>query len=274
MISCFSNSSSQDEEKEKKRQLQRHWLRQLKSPPNIITTARIASTPLLSYLIITQHDYELALYGCFAAGLSDVLDGYLAKQYNMSTVLGSYLDPLADKLLINVLSLSLWHVDILPTPLIVLWLARDVGLMGATYLLVRSQTKSGNWVVDPVTTPYKVEPTNISKVNTALQFVTLFFGLLQPLNYIPSGALESLCWITGATTVASGYSYVGGASLVTASGKHKAIRTSLQKDMANLEKHAKASGEKIRGAVQTKMATLEKQARALRDRARRAKRKR
>jgi cardiolipin synthase len=206
----------------------------------------------------------LALYGCFAAGLSDVLDGYLAKKFQMSTVLGSYLDPLADKLLINVLSLSLWHVNILPTPLIVLWLARDVGLMVATYTLVRSQTKSGDWVVDPVTTPFQVEPTNISKVNTALQFLTILFGLLQPPldYYIPSGALEGTCWITGATTIASGYSYIGGASLTAInSGKNK-IRSSLQKEMATLEKRAKASGEKIRGAVQKEMETLERQAKA------------
>lgn len=197
--SCFRTSSSSPnnkrdkvEEQEDKRKLQKHWLRQLKSPPNIITTARILSTPLLSYLIITDH-YELALYGCFAAALSDVLDGYLAKNYNMSTVLGTYLDPLADKLLINVLSLSLWYADILPTPLICLWLARDVGLMAATYLYVRSETKSGNWVVDPVTTPFKVEPTNISKVNTAFQFLTLSAGLLQPVYDI--GVLETLWYV-------------------------------------------------------------------------------
>jgi phosphatidylglycerophosphate synthase len=194
--SCLSTSSSPPpkrvDEHENKQKLHQHWLRQLKSPPNIITAARILSTPLLSYLIITDH-YELALVGCFAAGLSDVLDGYLAKNYNMSTVLGTYLDPLADKVLINVLSLSLWYADILPTPLICLWLARDVGLMVATYLYVRSETKSGNWVVDPMTTPFKVEPTKISKVNTSFQFLTLIFGLLQPVYDI--GILETLWYV-------------------------------------------------------------------------------
>jgi cardiolipin synthase len=146
--------------------------------------ARIASTPFLSYLIILTENYELALYGCVAAGISDVLDGHLARNYNMATVLGSYLDPLADKLFINVVSLSLWYADILPTPLICLWLARDVGLMGAAWYLYAGSI-----------TTIQVEPTTISKANTALQFLTLYVALLQPLHYIPPGALEAVWYV-------------------------------------------------------------------------------
>lgn len=175
-----------------KQELIHIWLQQLKSPPNLITLSRILSTPVLSYFIITQH-YDWALYGCAAAGFSDFLDGFLAKRYQMNTVLGTYLDPLADKILINVLSISLWYADILPTPLIVLWFGRDVALMGATYLLVRSETKSdGRFVVDPVNTPLKVEPTNISKVNTVFQFLTLGVGMIQPVYGVPPGVLETL----------------------------------------------------------------------------------
>lgn len=155
-------------------------LTQLQSPPNVITTLRIISAPCLSYLILTER-YELAFYGCIAAGFSDVLDGYLARKYQMSTVLGTYLDPLADKVLINVLAASLWHNEILPTPLVTLWLARDVAFMAGTYIYVRANTGNGNWVADPITTPLKVEPTNISKINTGLQFLTLSIGLLQPI---------------------------------------------------------------------------------------------
>lgn len=174
-----------------KRELMNNFLQQLKSPPNLITLSRILSTPILSYFIISQH-YDWALYGCFAAGVSDVLDGFIAKRYNMSTVLGTYLDPLADKILINVLSVSLWYSDILPTPLILLWLGRDVVLMGATYFMVSNKTKSDQFVVDPLSTPLKVEPTNISKLNTAFQFLTLGVGLLQPVYNVPPGILETL----------------------------------------------------------------------------------
>lgn len=174
------------------KELLQNLLTQLQSPPNVITTLRILSAPYLSHLILTER-YELAFYGCFAAGFSDVLDGYLARQYQMSTVLGTYLDPLADKVIINVLAASLWHNGILPTPLVTLWLARDVAFMAVTYIYVRSNTGQGNWVADPITTPLKVEPTNISKINTGLQFLTLSIGLLQPIfTLVPPEVLISL----------------------------------------------------------------------------------
>lgn len=174
-----------------KRELLNVWLGQLKSLPNLITVSRILSTPLISYFIISEH-YDWALYGCFIAGVSDVLDGYIAKRYGMTTVLGTYLDPLADKILINVLSISLWYSDILPTPLICLWLARDVVLMVGSYMVVATKTKEGRFVVDPTSTPLKVEPTNISKLNTAFQFLTLGAGLLTPVYNIDPSILETL----------------------------------------------------------------------------------
>lgn len=63
-------------------------LEQLKSPPNIITLSRMASTPVLAYWIISE-EYKLAIGGCVVAGLSDALDGYLAKNYNMETTVGT-----------------------------------------------------------------------------------------------------------------------------------------------------------------------------------------
>lgn len=65
----------------------RNWAQQLKSPPNIITSLRILSTPYLSFLIVSEQ-YDAALGGCLIAGLSDFMDGFLARRYNMKTVLG------------------------------------------------------------------------------------------------------------------------------------------------------------------------------------------
>ena len=205
--------------------------------------ARIFSAPVLSYWIVTQQ-HSLALIGCCVAGASDVLDGYLAKRYHMTTVLGTYLDPLADKILINVLSLSLWYTGTLPTPLVAVWLLKDAVLMTATYRYVAQQTSTARqqqqrvqesqessppqepppsppesrptndtnpddyYVVDPLTVPLKVNPTLTSKINTALQFVTLSVGIVHPLVPLPE-ALTLLCWTTGATTLASAFSYVG-----------------------------------------------------------------
>jgi len=180
-----------------------HWLNQLKSPPNLITIARIASTPFLAYLIVTEQHYA-ALAGCFVAGGSDVLDGYLAKRYGMSTVLGTYLDPLADKLLINVLSLSLWYSGTLPMVLVVIWMVKDLGLVTFTYLHVKRNTLQGTDVT------LKVNPTLTSKINTALQFATLSLAIVHPIYPVMNGdALTALCWVTGGTTFASAASYVG-----------------------------------------------------------------
>jgi cardiolipin synthase (CMP-forming) len=202
-----SNSPLNDNE-DNSNSIYDHWSKQLASPPNLITLSRIASAPLLSYLIISQQN-EIALVGCLVAGASDVLDGYLAKQHNMATVLGTYLDPLADKVIINVLSVSLCYTGTLPTPLVALWLARDTALTVGTYLYVAMNTSSGKAVMDPWTTPLKVNPTVTSKVNTALQFATLSLAILAPLYPGLEGALTTLCWGTGLTTVASGISYLG-----------------------------------------------------------------
>lgn len=178
----------------KSQELSRHWMEQLQSPPNIITSLRILSTPYLSYLIITQQ-YEMALYGACIAGASDVIDGYIARRYEMKTVLGSFLDPLADKLLINVMALSLCYADILPVPLIMLWAARDVTLVVGTYIVVSGRTKRGDFVIDPSTTPLQVSATNISKLNTALQFLTLAIGVVQPVYGLDPFLLESCWWV-------------------------------------------------------------------------------
>jgi CDP-alcohol phosphatidyltransferase len=70
-----------------------HFVEQLKSLPNIITTTRMISSPLLSYWVITNQ-VEYAVMGCFIAAVSDVADGFIARNYNMKTTLGTYLDPL------------------------------------------------------------------------------------------------------------------------------------------------------------------------------------
>jgi cardiolipin synthase (CMP-forming) len=114
--------------------------------------------------------------------------------------------------MINVISVSLCINGTLPVALVSLFMIRDVALVYGTYAFVRDSTKEGDNILDPTTTPLKVNPTMLSKINTGLQFATISIGVgIEPLtalypNVVPD-ILTSLCWITGTTTILSGFSY-------------------------------------------------------------------
>lgn len=206
---------------------------QAKSIPNIITITRICSTPILCSLIIDEK-YKVAVVGCFFAGFSDWLDGYIAKNYKQQTVLGTYLDPLADKILINSIAVSLSYVDLLPWWSSTLWLGRDVLLVGMSYRMAAIAAKGrGHAVADPSRTPLKVSPTTISKVNTLFQFgtigVALGLGATDEIGYYLSldgmnfGLIESLSYATAGTTILSGLSYIDGKSMIGSGNSKKKI---------------------------------------------------
>jgi cardiolipin synthase len=213
-----------------KNQIQAIWT-QSQSLPNQITIARILSTPLLCHFIMSNQ-YKLAVVGCILAGASDVLDGYIARNYNQKTILGTYLDPLADKIFINGIALSLSYSDILPLWCTSLWLGRDVILIGMAYRMAAVATQgSGNNVADPASTPLKIQPMMISKVNTLFQFGTIWTGLgcvaLGYQDVLFSSAMavvmmgeewslspmDGLCFVTCGTTIMSGLGYMDGKSM-------------------------------------------------------------
>ena len=165
------------------------------------------AAPCISYWIVTQQ-IETAGLACLVAAATDVLDGWIARTWpkTQKTVLGTYLDPVADKILINTVACSLGWAAILPTPLVALWMTKDVALVLGTYWHVKAQTPGARhvWqVIDPVNVPLQIHPTTTSKVNTGLQFTTLAAAL-----YVgPTSLLTGLSWITGTTTVLSVASY-------------------------------------------------------------------
>lgn len=189
---------------------------QLQSIPNMITLTRMVSTPFLCYWIVCE-DYTLAMYGCVLAALSDGLDGYLAKHHGGATVLGTYLDPLADKALVNGLGISMWYTGILPTPLILAWALKDAALLSGTAWYLYQEQNTINFFDNSVATkPLTVTPTPLGKANTGLQFATLAVGLLTPIispETLPPVVLQSLCWVTGFTSVGSILSYTGRSGL-------------------------------------------------------------
>mmetsp|Transcript_52057 Transcript_52057/g.125656 ORF Transcript_52057/g.125656 Transcript_52057/m.125656 type:complete len:352 (-) Transcript_52057:33-1088(-) len=197
---------------------------QAQSVPNMITLSRLASTPLLCYWIVNGH-YNLALYGLVAAAFSDGLDGYIAKNHCGGTVLGTYLDPLADKFLVNGLGCALWYAGILPTPLVCVWALKDILLLGGTGWYLYKEQHTVNFLSNSVATkPLTVTPTFLGKANTGLQFATLSIGVVSPVfgpDIIPPEMFSKLCWVTGIITVASLFSYTGKSGIKTAQNNNK-----------------------------------------------------
>jgi cardiolipin synthase len=139
--------------------------------PNFLTLTRLIATPVVGYLII--HDQHLYAFSLFTyAAVSDLVDGWIARKWHLQTVVGSVVDPMADKLLITCLAAN----GSLPMPLAALILGRDVSLaVSALYYRYASlpapKTMARYW--DFSLPSAEVHPTAISKFNTFLQFSLL-----------------------------------------------------------------------------------------------------
>jgi cardiolipin synthase (CMP-forming) len=126
--------------------------------PNLITIARILLVPVIVWAI-TSDQMLFAFILFLAAGLSDAVDGFLAKRFGMTSEFGSYLDPLADKALIVSIYVALGISDALPRWLVILVVSRDMMIVAAVML---------SWLVGK---PVAVKPLAVSKANTVAQIV-------------------------------------------------------------------------------------------------------
>ena len=157
------------------------------SIPNLITLARILLVPILVWAI-TSGEMRLAFLLFLAAGVSDAVDGFLAKRFGMASELGAYLDPLADKALIVSIYVSLGLVGAIPAGLVILVVSRDLMIVSAILL---------SWLIGR---PVEIKPLPISKLNTLVQIVfatlvlgTLAFGLdIEPLLSLTMAAVVVL----------------------------------------------------------------------------------
>ncbi|KAL6254884.1 hypothetical protein P5V15_014226 [Pogonomyrmex californicus] len=180
--------------------------------PNLLCMGRIITSPFLSYLILSQ-DYQIALWLLAFAGLSDLADGWIARTWTtQASKLGSFLDPVADKLLIGTLFLSLAWVGLIPVPLTCLVITRDVVLVtAASYIRYRSlpPPKTLARYFDPTYATVQLAPTLISKLNTGMQLFLVAGTLAAPVyHFIDHPILQYLCYITAFTTIAGGVSYL------------------------------------------------------------------
>nr|XP_013051678.1 cardiolipin synthase (CMP-forming) isoform X2 [Anser cygnoides] len=150
--------------------------------------ARMGLAPVLGYLIV-EENFNVALGVFVLAGVTDLLDGFIARNWaNQKSALGSALDPLADKILISVLYVSLTCANLIPVSLTSMIILRDVALIAAVFY-VRYKTLS-------------------PPMNTAVQLILVAASLAAPVfNYVDSIYLQTLWCITAFTTVTSAYSY-------------------------------------------------------------------
>ena len=126
--------------------------------PNMITLARLFAVPVVVWAIATgESGIAFALF--VAAGISDAIDGYLAKRFRLETELGAYLDPIADKALLVSIYVALAIAGELPVWVTTLVVARDLLIVGAVMLAV------------VLGRPVRVRPIAVSKANTLVQIV-------------------------------------------------------------------------------------------------------
>jgi cardiolipin synthase len=128
------------------------------SLPNLITLCRIGLVPVIFWAFVSGRPM-LAFLAFVTAGLSDAVDGFLAKTFDMKTELGAYLDPIADKLLIVSIYIALGAVRELPLLLVTLVVTRDILIVLGVLLA---------WLLDR---PVSIRPSEVSRWNTAAQLL-------------------------------------------------------------------------------------------------------
>ncbi len=165
--------------------------------PNLISLLRIILVPIVVILLI-QGLFFKALVIFIIAALSDALDGFLARFMHQQTVLGAYLDPIADKALLASSFITLSVLHIIPGWLTVIVISRDfIILLGIS-------------VLSMVSIPVEIRPTFVSKVTTVLQLITVLLAL--SLRHLPGGFNEIwplvLDWVTALFTIVSGLHYM------------------------------------------------------------------
>jgi cardiolipin synthase (CMP-forming) len=124
--------------------------------PNIITLARILLVPIIVWAIASSQ-MEIAFSVFVVAGVSDAVDGFLAKRFNMTSELGALLDPLADKALLVSIYIALGIWGAIPRWIVILVVSRDIMIVAAVIV---------SWLFDK---PVQMKPSMVSKLNTAAQ---------------------------------------------------------------------------------------------------------
>ncbi|MBS0272418.1 MAG: CDP-alcohol phosphatidyltransferase family protein [Proteobacteria bacterium] len=164
--------------------------------PNIISLARLLSVPLIISLILS-HQLKAAFLFFALAGLSDALDGFLARIFKLRTTLGAYLDPIADKALLMGVYAALGQTGLVELWVVVLVIFRDLLIIGGILLLFLFKSS------------VEMKPLLISKINTVMQLSYALMVLSQGGAFLGIPDLNLYCgYLIALITVLSGVSYV------------------------------------------------------------------
>ena len=164
--------------------------------PNLITLARLGLTPVAISMIVSQR-YVEAFLVFLIAGISDGVDGFIAKRFKLTSELGAYLDPLADKALLISIYVSLAIVGQIWATLAIIVVSRDVMILAGVMVA---------WLLDK---PMQIRPVWTSKVNTTAQIMLAAAVLgARGFDLRLDWALEGLSLVVGATTILSAVIYM------------------------------------------------------------------
>jgi cardiolipin synthase len=167
--------------------------------PNFLTLLRIILVPAIVIFLI-QDEYLKALIVFVIAGLTDALDGALARLLNKQTELGAFLDPLADKILLSTCFISLSIFGLIPSWLTVIVISRDVIIL------------MGIMILSMMSIDYEIKPVFVSKITTTLQISTVFLALfLKKFTFDiihHYDVVIIISWLTALFTILSGIIYI------------------------------------------------------------------
>ena len=189
-------------------------LRELGSAPNLLTLLRLIFVPLV-VVEIQQQSYAWALAIFVAAGITDGLDGLLARALKQKTTIGQYLDPIADKLLLSTMFLMLSIAHIIRWPFTIMVFSRDIIILIVCTLLYATGTMK------------VFRPSLFGKANTAMQILSVFVALFHEINHLEWTRLAKRwsLWSTVALTTISGVHYVLRLAVDLRAVHHKDLET-------------------------------------------------
>lgn len=164
--------------------------------PNFITVLRFLLVPVVVYALLVGR-WDMAFAGFLVAGVSDAVDGFIARQFNQRSELGAYMDPIADKLLLVSVFIVLGYLGQFPLWLVILAVSRDALIV----LGVLLATVMGN--------PVAMRPFLVSKANTAVQILLAALILSEQAFSVDLGPIKpAMIGLSGLLTVASAAAYL------------------------------------------------------------------